>query len=142
MNSNSSRNETPNPTDWLYASFVDAAKKLDAWTIENPYQAAAIGAAAGLATSIVFIKILVLNGAVAVASNLYGTAKGAAIGYAYPTVRPYIIDGFSQAAGYATKAREEAGQMYDDAVVFAEDVRQEMRNTLDQLNKAIKPIFG
>ncbi len=48
-----------------------------------------MGAVIGLAGSVVFNRLLLIKGAAAVAGCVYGTLKGAATGYTYPTVRTY-----------------------------------------------------
>ncbi len=70
------------------------AEKLDAWAAENPYQAVAAGAVIGFASSVLFNRLFLLKGAAAVTSILYGAIKGAATGYAYPTVRDHARKSF------------------------------------------------
>jgi hypothetical protein len=62
-------------------------KQVDHWALENPGQAAVVGAVLGIATSALFNRLFLLRGTAAALSCLSGAVKGAVTGYTYPTAR-------------------------------------------------------
>src|ERR1700733_1943642 len=133
---------SPNPEDQIYKAFADAAKKLEAWAIANPAAAALLGGAIGLATAIAFNKVFAIKGAMAFADSLYGAAKGAAVGYAYPSVRDGARDEFSRMADEATQAAKTASRVCEETATFMDGVFRRVEGAINQTAEAARAAFG